>query len=293
VRALVGAGVPVVACSARTGTGVEEVRAALRGVAQRVPAGRVPDGPAMLHVDRSFIVHGAGTVVTGTLWSGALSPGDHVVLQPTGRRVRVRSVQVHDAPSERAEAGQRVAANLVGLRVGDVARGDVLVSEGTAIAPAWLLDVALDLGGAAVPARAQVHHGTRETPARIARRDEGRWQLRCERPLIARAGDRFVVRSIAPPGTLGGGLVLDPRARRPRRARRRRRPPRPSPGRCPPPRSPSRRGCARPPTARRATPTWARAPKRRWPSCAPPAARCAWTARRTSTARRSTTSATA
>jgi selenocysteine-specific elongation factor len=62
--------------------------------------------------------------------------------------------------------------------------------------------------------RAHVHHGTRETPARLADLGGGLWQARLEQPLLARAGDRVVVRSIAPPDTLGGGVVLDPAARR-------------------------------------------------------------------------------
>jgi selenocysteine-specific elongation factor len=235
VRDLVDGDVPAVACSARSGAGVEDVRAALGQVAARVRP-RAREGPAVLHVDRSFTVHGAGTVVTGTLWSGSLGAGDRVRLLPAGRRARVRSVQVHDAPAGRAGAGQRVAVNLAGVRVDAVTRGDVVAAEEADLEPAWILDVALDLGDAEVPARAQIHHGTRETPARIVPRDDARWQLRCERPLLPRAGDRLVVRSIAPPGTLGGGRVLDPRARRTRRreapveAAPAPRPPRPEPG---------------------------------------------------------------
>ena len=123
---------------------------------------------------------------------------------------------MHDADVERASAGQRVAVNLAGVRVDAIGRGDVVAGEDAGLRPAWILDVALELGDAELPRRAQIHHGTRETPARIAAREPGRWQLRCERPLIARAGDRFVVRSISPPGTLGGGVVLDPAARRAR-----------------------------------------------------------------------------
>jgi selenocysteine-specific elongation factor len=218
VRGLVDEAVPIVACSARTGEGIEDVRAALARVATGI-GGRdaAGGGPAVLHVDRSFTVHGAGTVVTGTLWSGSVGAGDRVWLLPAGERVRVRGVQVHDAAVERAGAGQRVAINLTGVRVDDVRRGDVIAGEEADLRPAWILDASLDLGGAEPPARAQIHHGTRETPARIVARDEGRWQMRCERPLIASEGDRFVVRSIAPPGTLGGGRVLDPRARRTRR----------------------------------------------------------------------------
>ena len=217
VRELVDDDVPVVACSTRTGEGVEAVRAALAHVAAGVRSARTDDRPAVLHVDRSFTVHGAGTVVTGTLWAGSLGAGDRVTLLPSGRTDRVRGVQVHDTALERASAGQRVAVNLGRAKVDAIGRGDVVVGAGGDLRPSWLLDVALELGGAAVPARAQVHHGTRESPARIAPRGEGRWQLRCERPLIASAGDRIVVRSISPPGTLGGGRVLEPRARRTRR----------------------------------------------------------------------------
>ena len=216
-RALVGDGVPIIDCSARAGTGIEQVRAAIAHVAAGVPDARPHEGAAVLHVDRSFTIRGAGTVVTGTLWSGSLGAGDRVSLLPSGRRARVRSAQVHDAHVERAIAGQRVAVNLAGVRVDAIGRGDVVASADAALRPAWILDVALELGDAEVPRRAQIHHGTRETPARIAYREPGRWQLRCERPLIARAGDRLVVRSISPPGTLGGGAVLDPVARRTRR----------------------------------------------------------------------------
>ncbi len=218
VRSLMGAGVQIVACSARTGEGVEDVRAALARVAAGIGGrGAAGEGPAVLHVDRSFTVRGAGTVVTGTLWSGSVGAGDRVRLLPADERVRVRGVQVHDAAVERAAAGQRVAINLAGVRVDDVRRGDVIAGEEADLRPGWILDASLDLGGAEPPARAQIHHGTRETAARIVARGEGRWQIRCERPLIASEGDRFVVRSIAPPGTLGGGRVLDPRARRTRR----------------------------------------------------------------------------
>jgi selenocysteine-specific elongation factor len=218
-RALVREAVPIVACSARTGEGIEDVRAALASVSAGIGGrGSTADGPAVLHVDRSFTVRGAGTVVTGTLWSGSVGTGDRVRLLPADERVRVRGVQVHDTAVARAVAGQRVAINLTGVRVDDVERGDVIAGDEADLRPAWILDASLDLGGAQPPPRAQIHHGTRETPARIVLRDEGRWQLRCERALIASQGDRFVVRSIAPPGTLGGGRVLDPRARRTRRA---------------------------------------------------------------------------
>ena len=203
----------VVPCSARTGAGVEDVRAALDDVAGRLPARDASAGEPLLHVDRAFTIRGAGTVVTGTLWAGAIAPGDRLELLPAGTAVRVRSVQVHDEPVERADAGQRVAVNLVGVARRDVARGDVIAALG-AVAPTLVLDCDLTLRDARHGMRAHVHHGTRETPARLADLGGGLWQARLEQPLMARAGDRVVVRSIAPPDTIGGGVVLDPAARR-------------------------------------------------------------------------------
>ena len=203
----------VVPCSARTGAGVEDVRAALDDVAGRLPARDASGGEPLLHVDRAFTIRGAGTVVTGTLWAGAIAPGDRLELLPAGTAVRVRSVQVHDEPVERADAGQRVAVNLVGVARRDVARGDVIAALG-AVAPTLVLDCDLTLRDARHGMRAHVHHGTRETPARLADLGGGLWQARLEQPLMARAGDRVVVRSIAPPDTIGGGVVLDPAARR-------------------------------------------------------------------------------
>jgi selenocysteine-specific elongation factor len=206
-------GAEVIACSARTRAGVEEVRAALDRVAAGLAGRGDGEGGPVLHVDRAFTIRGAGTVVTGTLWSGAVAAGDRLVLLPADRPVRVRSVQVHDEPVGRAGAGQRVALNLAGVAVREVARGDVVAAPG-AVAPARLLDCALTLRDARHGMRAHVHHGTREAPARLADLGDGLWQARLERPLLARAGDRVVVRAIAPPDTLGGGVVLDPAARR-------------------------------------------------------------------------------
>ncbi|HEY3945425.1 MAG TPA: selenocysteine-specific translation elongation factor [Solirubrobacteraceae bacterium] len=208
--------IPVIPVSARTGAGLEDLRAGLDHAARRV-AGRAgrpgSDGvSSRLHVDRVFTIHGAGTVLTGTLWSGEVGRGDELVLLPAGRRVRVRGVQVHDQPVTRALAGQRVAINLTGTALTDVARGDVLASAQPDIAPTYRMDAALRWEPGAEPAsgeRVQVHHGTREAPARLAWLGGRFWQIRLEQPLVPLAGDRLVARRIAPPDTLGGGLVLD------------------------------------------------------------------------------------
>src|SRR5207237_3978561 len=128
--------------SARTGVGLDELRAALAEVAARV-ARHDAGGPARLHVDRSFTLRGIGTVATGTLWSGTIGEGDELRVEPRGRTVRVRSVQVHDRGVERANAGQRVAIALPGVERSDVRRGDALVAPG-AYRPSYRLDVALE-----------------------------------------------------------------------------------------------------------------------------------------------------
>lgn len=209
-------GAEIVPVSSRTGSGLGELRAALDRAAATV-ASRVADGPTRLHVDRVFTIRGAGTVVTGTLWSGVVARGDHVAVLPAGRSARVRSVEVHDEPVDRAEAGQRVALNLVGLDRDEVARGDVITSAAV-VEPTFRVDVALTWatpdarpeGGA----RVGVHHGTRESAARLVELGGRFFQLRLEDPIVPAAGDRLVIRSLAPPDTLGGGVVLDPSPRR-------------------------------------------------------------------------------
>jgi selenocysteine-specific elongation factor len=197
-------GVPVVATSARTGSGLDELRVVLAEAAARVPTSAV-EGPARLHVDRSFTLRGIGTVVTGTLWSGAIGQGDELRVEPRGRSVKVRSVQVHDRPVERAESGQRVAVSLPGVERQELRRGDVLVTPG-AFRPSFRLDVALEPLGE-IPARVMLHHGTAEPTARVARAGDRFAQLRLSRPVVAARGDRVVLRTGT---TVGGGVVLDP-----------------------------------------------------------------------------------
>ncbi|MBA3809117.1 MAG: selenocysteine-specific translation elongation factor [Solirubrobacterales bacterium] len=207
-------GVEVMPCSARSGAGVAGVAAAVDRVADNLTSRADIQRPSVLHIDRAFTVHGVGTVITGTLWSGAVTRGDELVCLPLGLEVRVRGVQVHDVRVERARAGQRVALNLAGVSVHELSRGDAVVGRGAAIEPTLILDAALELAGAHDRQRVQIHHGTRHAPARLVALGGHYWQIRLERPLLAAASDRLVVRSVAPPDTLGGGTIVDPRARR-------------------------------------------------------------------------------
>ena len=191
----------VIAVSAKTGSGLDELRAALA----RVPVDeRDAERAARLYVDRVFTLQGVGTVATGTLWSGTIAAGDMLRVEPRGTMVRVRSVQVHDAPVSEAEAGQRVAVNLPALERRDLARGDVLVAPGR-YPVSYRLDIRLE-AIAEVPAAVTVHVGTKAVPARVAR-DGAYAQLRLAEPVVAARGDRVVLRTQT---TVGGGAVLDP-----------------------------------------------------------------------------------
>jgi selenocysteine-specific elongation factor len=199
-------GAAVVATSAKTGQGLDELLAELGAAADRLAAHRA-QGPTRLFVDRAFSLRGIGTVVTGTLWSGSIGEGDALRAEPAGLDVRVRSVQVHDRPVERADAGQRVAVALPGVERRELRRGEVLVAP-NAYPTSYRLDVALDeLGPIADGTRLHVHHGTAEHYARVVRAGQHWAQLRLASPAVAARGDRLVLRDRT---TIGGARVLDP-----------------------------------------------------------------------------------
>jgi selenocysteine-specific elongation factor len=245
---------PIVEVSARTGKGLPQlIGAVAEAVKARQAAPRPEQAPLFLPLDRAFAVKGFGTVVTGTLFSGALSAGDEVDLAGAGakaRGVRVRGVQVHGAPVDKARAGQRTAANLAGIEVHEAPRGAALVQAGTleSVGAAQILDVELELlPWAARPlrdrARLLAHIGTAQVPCVVALVDRpqlapgerGLAQLRLSQPAAAIAGLRFLLRGelpkapeSAPAGrltraarahasTLGGGRILSVAARKRRR----------------------------------------------------------------------------
>src|SRR5204863_7213203 len=174
---------PVVAVSATTGAGLDELRAELARVAAGIRH-LGAEGPTRLYVDRVFTLRGIGTVVTGTLWSGTLAEGDELLAQPAGIDVRVRSVQVHDEPVELAEAGQRVAAALPGIDRNELRRGDVLVAR-DAYPLSYRLDIALDeLEPIDDGSLVTVHRRTADEAARRVRLAERCGQLRAAAPVV-------------------------------------------------------------------------------------------------------------
>ncbi|HET8713427.1 MAG TPA: selenocysteine-specific translation elongation factor [Gemmatimonadales bacterium] len=215
-----------IAVSALRGEGLDELKQAVEGIARDL-ADRPPDDLFRLPIDRVFALPGAGTVVTGSTWSGTVTAGDTVQLLPLDRGVRVRSIQVHGEDTGRAGPGRRTALALVGVNKEELERGHVAVT-GPGWAATSTLDVALELlpqvkKPLAIRTRIRVHLGTAEVLARVAQvraiapGETGLARLLLEKPLVARGGDRFVVRSFSPVTTIGGGIVLDPfPPRRPR-----------------------------------------------------------------------------
>jgi len=219
---------PIVPVSSTTGVGIESLRAELETAIATVTARRDP-GAFRLPVDRVFSVAGFGTVVTGTILAGSVRPRDELVLQPQGRTVRVRGVQVHGQYVSAAGVGLRAAINVSDLDVADVDRGDTLASAGYFPAT-YMLDARLDiLADAPAPLqhrdRVRLHLGPREVLARVvlldaetlAAGEHGYVQFRLETPGVAAHGDRFVIRRYSPAQTMGGGVILDPSPRKHRR----------------------------------------------------------------------------
>ena len=228
------ASAPIVACSTRTAAGLDELRAAIAAAVDGIPP-RERTGVFRLPIDRVFTVKGFGTIVTGTVLGGAVTLGDELTVLPGGLAARVRGIEVHGAPVERAVAGHRAALNLGGVAVDDLARGDLLAHPGR-VATSHILDVELRYLATAPDPLARrtkvlVHHATTQVIATLVLvdRDElppgdtavAQLRIAATTPLAALPGDRFIVRGFVASAshgtTIGGGRVvrvLAPRARK-------------------------------------------------------------------------------
>lgn len=212
---------PAVPVSVRTGVGLDALRSRLvAGLAGRTTRGVAAD-LLRLPIDRAFSLPGAGTVVTGTLWSGRLAVGDQVVILPAGLEGRVRSLERHGEAVAACTPGDRIAAALTGIERQAVRRGAVLLAAGTDWEPTSAVDAQLALLPTAPRAltshsRVRVHLGTTEVLARVQAAEPippggaGFARLVLEEPMVARGGDRAVIRSYSPVTTIGGALVVDP-----------------------------------------------------------------------------------
>jgi selenocysteine-specific elongation factor len=215
---------PIVVVSAKSGTGLAELKKALQAEAREITEKQM-ERYFRLPIDRAFAIKGFGTVVTGTLISGQIATGDEVELLPETKLLRVRGLQTAGKTVERAHAGQRTAVNLSGIEHGALQRGMVIAAPGR-FAKTRRIDARMELlpSARALKNRTKVHFhaGTAETTAEVLLYDKTELrpgeaafvQLRLAEETVIVRGDRFIVRQSSPMTTLGGGEVLDPLARR-------------------------------------------------------------------------------
>src|SRR5467141_1024688 len=218
-------GAPILPVSARTRAGLPELKQALLAAAQQA-AGKDIARYFRLPIDRAFAIKGFGTVVTGTLISGSVAPSAEVELFPASKHLRVRGVQSGGKTVERAIAGQRTAVNLAGIEHTALRRGMSLATPGK-FRVTRRIDALLELLPSAPKmkqrTRVHFHSGTSETIAEaflhsgkeLAPGQSSFVQLRFQNDLLLLPDDRFIVRQFSPVTTIGGGVVLDPLARRP------------------------------------------------------------------------------
>ncbi len=219
------ANAPVHMTSSTSGEGIDELRQALLALARELGDAVAATAPARLPIDRAFVLRGLGVVVTGTLASGRIDAGDTLAVEPGGATLRVRGIQVHGRSRGEAVTGERAALQLGGVELDVLRRGMTLATAG-AFTVSSTLAVRLALLPEAPPLRqtrgVRVHLFSSEVAARlrplgrdeIAPGETGMAELRLAEPLVARRGDRVIVRELTPEQTIGGGVVLDPAWRR-------------------------------------------------------------------------------
>jgi len=219
---------PVIETSAKTADGLPELRAALTTICENIPE-RSVSGPFRLAVDRVFGKQGIGVVVTGSGYSGTINVGDSLELLPSKKAVRVRAIQSFGEQRERGFAGERLAIALQGRKLGDLPRGEMLVTP-SCFEEGYMVDARIhvaEYGDFEIKQRerVRVHHGAREVFGRIVllneevlkSGDDAFVQLRLEKPIVSGKGDFIVLRKYSPSRVIGGGRVLDPSPKKHRR----------------------------------------------------------------------------
>lgn len=185
-------------------------------------SGKEINKPFRLPIDRVFSISGFGTIVTGTLITGVIKEGDRITIYPKKIDARVRTVQVHDSKTARAEAGQRVAINIAGVKVSDINRGDV-IAQSDSMDCSLMFDAKLKLLGSSERSinnrdRLRIYHGSAEIFGRVVLLDrdellpgeEAFVQMRLEEEIACQKDDYFIIRFFSPMVTIGGGIILDP-----------------------------------------------------------------------------------
>ncbi|MDY2735740.1 selenocysteine-specific translation elongation factor [Intestinibacter sp.] len=200
--------------------GLDQLIAKIDELSENIEEKKI-DSPSRMSIDRVFSLKGFGTIVTGTLIEGKIDLDDELTIYPTEKIVKVRNLQVHGQDVNTAYAGQRTAINLSNIKVSEIQRGDVIAATGS-VEESMMIDVNISLVEHAKKSlkhwdRIRIFHGTREILCRIVPLNEnqisygesGYAQLRLEDKIVAKKGDRFIIRSYSPMETIGGGVIID------------------------------------------------------------------------------------
>ena len=211
---------PIVEVDSVSGRGLEELVKKIDEISEDIEEKKI-DAPARMSIDRVFSLKGFGTIVTGTLIEGKIPIDDEMTIYPSEKKVKVRNLQVHGCDVKTAYAGQRTAINLSNIKVSEIQRGDVIAETGS-VEESMMIDVNISLVEHCKKSlkhwdRIRVFHGTKQILCRIVPLNEdeipygesGYAQLRLEEKIVAKKGDRFIIRSYSPMDTIGGGIIID------------------------------------------------------------------------------------
>ena len=219
-RGLFIEGAPIVEVDSVSRRGLDELVQKIDEISEDIEEKKT-DAPSRMSIDRVFSLKGFGTIVTGTLIEGKISVDDEMTIYPSEKKVKVRNLQVHGCDVKTAYAGQRTAINLSNIKVSEIQRGDVIAQTGS-VEESMMIDVNISLVEHCKKSlkhwdRIRVFHGTKQILCRIVPLNEdeiqygesGYAQLRLEEKIVAKKGDRFIIRSYSPMDTIGGGVIID------------------------------------------------------------------------------------
>ena len=213
-------GAPIVEVDSVSRRGLDELVQKIDEISEDIEEKKT-DAPSRMSIDRVFSLKGFGTIVTGTLIEGKISVDDEMTIYPSEKKVKVRNLQVHGCDVKTAYAGQRTAINLSNIKVSEIQRGDVIAQTGS-VEESMMIDVNISLVEHCKKSlkhwdRIRIFHGTKQILCRIVPLNEdeiqygesGYAQLRLEEKIVAKKGDRFIIRSYSPMDTIGGGVIID------------------------------------------------------------------------------------
>ena len=213
-------GAPIVEVDSVSRRGLDELVQKIDEISEDIEEKKT-DAPSRMSIDRVFSLKGFGTIVTGTLIEGKISVDDEITIYPSEKKVKVRNLQVHGCDVKTAYAGQRTAINLSNIKVSEIQRGDVIAQTGS-VEESMMIDVNISLVEHCKKSlkhwdRIRIFHGTKQILCRIVPLNEdeiqygesGYAQLRLEEKIVAKKGDRFIIRSYSPMDTIGGGVIID------------------------------------------------------------------------------------